>query len=227
MKRKAEARQKLAEDLQMEQADHEAEIQRLVSQLDVKDSDLSAMRSKLQGIKTLLAAKMDEKPYGRSPTSVPPLSPYEDSASPPSPSVSNPVRASVTVSAPTLSDATKADHRAKILYAKIWGDFVPYAAITSRLVREWNFMHGEVSSGDKITLNPPALEGPNTTLEEDDLDEAFFNALGIIHHNPDVNFDADMSFSSPSLKPTKSNNSKRRKRDDEDACSPNSIINYD
>uniref|UniRef100_A0A803MTL1 Zinc knuckle CX2CX4HX4C domain-containing protein n=1 Tax=Chenopodium quinoa TaxID=63459 RepID=A0A803MTL1_CHEQI len=85
---------------------------------------------------------------------------------------------------------------------------------------------GRVSSGDKIILNPPAPEGPNTTLEEDDLDETFFNALGIIHHNPDVNFDADMSFSSPSLE-TKSDNSKRRKRDDGDACSLNSVINYD
>uniref|UniRef100_A0A803MKQ9 Uncharacterized protein n=1 Tax=Chenopodium quinoa TaxID=63459 RepID=A0A803MKQ9_CHEQI len=54
-----------------------------------------------------------------------------------------------------------------------------------------------------------------------------FATLGVIHHNPKINFDVDMTFSSPSGDTTKSENSKRRKRDDGDVGSSNSAMNYD
>uniref|UniRef100_A0A803LN34 DUF4283 domain-containing protein n=1 Tax=Chenopodium quinoa TaxID=63459 RepID=A0A803LN34_CHEQI len=84
----------------------------------------------------------------------------------------------------------------------------------------------QVSTGEKITLNPPVPEKESFVDDEDDLDEAFFNALGVIHHSPEINFDADMT-ASPSCDTNKSENSKRRKRDDGDVGSPTSVMNYD
>ncbi|XP_021756138.1 uncharacterized protein LOC110721308 [Chenopodium quinoa] len=60
MKIEAKTRQALAEDLEMERANHEAETQRLISHLDAKDSDLSSMSSGLQELKDQLAAQIEE-----------------------------------------------------------------------------------------------------------------------------------------------------------------------
>lgn len=75
-----------------------------------------------------------------------------------------------------------------------------------------------VTSGVGIDLNP---EISNTvvlpdTSNNDEEDEEFNATLGIIHHNPNVNFDADMSMFS-SEDEACSNNSKSRKREDMEA----------
>lgn len=80
----------------------------------------------------------------------------------------------------------------------------------------------QVTSGARIDLNSGLS---NTVIlpdysnnEEADLDEDFIAALGIIHHNPNVNFDAEMSLCL-SEDDACSENSKRRKREDMEASS--------
>lgn len=57
---------------------------------------------------------------------------------------------------------------------------------------------------------------------DDDIDDAFLQALGVIHHNPQLSFDAEMTeFISPTASPivtelpgSPKDTPKRRKRDD-------------
>ncbi|KMT00174.1 hypothetical protein BVRB_1g019920 [Beta vulgaris subsp. vulgaris] len=89
----------------------------------------------------------------------------------------------------------------------------------------------QISCDEGFCLQPPAADLPSPGLLEqatdpipdDDIDEAFLQALGVIHHNPHLSFDADMidQFSpvvgSPSSAGLQSprDNTKRRKREDD------------
>ena len=88
----------------------------------------------------------------------------------------------------------------------------------------------QMSCGEGFCLQPPVAEPPQadetlSPLPEDYLDEAFLQALGVIHHNPQLAFDAEMTeclspTSSPSTSAMPSTNAtKRRKRDDVDSPS--------
>lgn len=80
----------------------------------------------------------------------------------------------------------------------------------------------QVTSGAGIDLNPGLSNTvvlPDSSInEEADLEEDFIAALGIIHHNPNVNFDAEMSLCSSDDEAC-SENSKRRKREEMEASS--------
>lgn len=75
----------------------------------------------------------------------------------------------------------------------------------------------QITSGERVALKP-LLSADGTlpispNLDEEDIDEEFISALGTIHHNPHINFDANMfvcSFDEETI----SDNSKRRKRED-------------
>lgn len=80
----------------------------------------------------------------------------------------------------------------------------------------------QIASGEQINLNPPSAQGlinpnlasPLPANEEYALDDAFFNALVVIHHNPHIMFDAEMTLAAN--EPTVSDSLKRRKRDEGD-----------
>lgn len=57
--------------------------------------------------------------------------------------------------------------------------------------------------------------------EGDDMDDVFFSSLGVIHHNPDIGFDAEMSLLHTIEDPAEF--PKRRKRD-EGSSSPSPYI---
>lgn len=57
----------------------------------------------------------------------------------------------------------------------------------------------QINNNDGMQLNPPILSPTimhhdlNVNEPNDEIDEEFLNALGIIHHNPNVLFDANMT----------------------------------
>lgn len=57
----------------------------------------------------------------------------------------------------------------------------------------------QIYNYDGMQLNPPILSPTimhhdlNVNEPNDEIDEEFLNALGIIHHNPNVLFDANMT----------------------------------
>lgn len=80
----------------------------------------------------------------------------------------------------------------------------------------------QVSAWERIPLNPPS-SSPTEVLEdgeatdEDDIDEAFLS-LGILHHNPNISIDTEMTdellkeIENLNSKTTEIDPSKRRKR---------------
>ena len=93
----------------------------------------------------------------------------------------------------------------------------------------------QISCDEGFCLQPPPVETlppghldhvPDPTSDDDDIDAAFLQALGVIHHNPHLSFDAEMSdqlspiITSPTSAGPQSprDTTKRRKR--EDAASP-------
>lgn len=74
---------------------------------------------------------------------------------------------------------------------------------------------------------PPPLSATDTlplssAQEDDDLNDEFISTLGVIHHNPNINFDAEMSAFSSDDKAS-CDVSKRRKRDVMDASPFNTL----
>lgn len=47
----------------------------------------------------------------------------------------------------------------------------------------------QISSGEKVSLFPPSTEGieEDKGLDESEINEAFLNALGVMHQNPNIN----------------------------------------
>ncbi|KMT07258.1 hypothetical protein BVRB_6g148910 [Beta vulgaris subsp. vulgaris] len=82
----------------------------------------------------------------------------------------------------------------------------------------------QISCDEGFQLHPPRADPPPAgaedsllALPEDDIDDAFLQALGVIHHNPQLSFDAEMTeFLSPATATPGSpkDTTKRRKRDD-------------
>lgn len=78
----------------------------------------------------------------------------------------------------------------------------------------------QVNSEDGVHLHPQTLDilptpDPGyTNVTEDDLDDEFLTALGVIHHNDHITFDDEMTDLSPSIEDILNDSQKRRKRED-------------
>ncbi|KMT17832.1 hypothetical protein BVRB_2g033690 [Beta vulgaris subsp. vulgaris] len=94
----------------------------------------------------------------------------------------------------------------------------------------------QINAEDNVQLHPPLHSHPlpeteaTPPLDEDDLDDEFLGALGVVHHNPNLLLDADMTeggsvAANLVVAPgdsTAPDGLKRRKQDDFEAPSPSS-----
>lgn len=74
-----------------------------------------------------------------------PNSPSPDGSSAPPAVVPSAVRPSLAVPTPSLSPDQTEFFRKTILFGKIWGDYIPAAAISARLLKDWSFIIGDVT----------------------------------------------------------------------------------
>lgn len=106
---------------------------------------------------------------------------------------------------------------------------IPYAATAKKFQPNFEF---HVAVAKRVPLNPPlststeAMDGNIASTDNVEIDEAFLNALEVLHHNPCISFDAEMTdevleeIKNLNSKGTDIDPSKRRKRVWADAANP-------